>query len=81
MAKLKATSEKKGSGKRHKGAYESKIHVYKTLDECIKKSYFSFNAYLKGQSKQTKKHYPKADQHDNAPIVFLELIRPDEKKS
>ena len=80
MAKMKATSEK-GSGKRRKGVYKSKIHVYKTLDECITKSSFSFIAYLKGQSKQTNKHYSKLDQHNNAPIVFLELIRSDGEKN
>ena len=47
--KIESDKWKKGSGKRRKGAYKSKIRVYKTLDKCINKSYFSFNAYLKGQ--------------------------------
>ena len=55
--------------------------MYKTLDEYISESYFSFNPYLKVQSKRTKKHYSQAYQHDNALIVFLKLIIPVEKKS
>ena len=79
MAKSRATS-KKSSGKRYKSVHTSKIHVYKTLDKCINKYYFSFNAHLKSQSQRTKKHYSKVDQ-DNAPILFLKLIRPDRKKN
>ena len=78
--KIESNKLKKVSDKHCKGVYKFKTHVYKTLDECINESNFSFNAYLKGQSKQTKKHYSKANQHDNAPIVFLKLIRPDERK-
>ena len=46
---------KTGPGKRRKGAYKSKKHVFNTLDECINESYFSFNAHLKGQSLKNKK--------------------------
>ena len=78
MAKLKATIEK-GSGKCRKSIYKSKFHVYKNIDKYINTSCFSVNPHLKSQYQQTKKHYSKVDQ-DNAPIVFLELIRPDGKK-
>ena len=44
-----------GSGKRRKGAYKTKKHVFNTLDECINESYFSLNAHLKGHIQKTKK--------------------------
>ena len=68
-----------GSGKCCKGAYKTKKHIFNTLDECINESYFRLSAHLKGHIK--KKYYSKVQQEDNAPIVFLELIRPDGKKA
>ena len=44
-----------GSGKRRKGAYKTKKHVFNTLDECINESYFSLSAHLKGHVKKEKK--------------------------
>ena len=45
---------KSGPGKHHKGAYKTKTHIFKTLDKCINKYYFSVNAHLKGQSQWRK---------------------------
>ena len=53
--KIESCKRKKCSGKHRKGVYKSKTHAYKTLDNSINKYYFSFNAYLKGQSKKTNK--------------------------